>query len=204
MVERVEEDTDLGHVAAEGTGLDHVLKRQAHCEGRSLACTLRADRLRALDAPRCVGWADCEDQREVYGRVSHREGKTEIRLGSFRRCGLLGAARSAQRSARLDELGGLRRRLRIRPHRYAVRTHGFAHAHAGALEDCESRHPQPMAAEHSASGGEGGRTETAAPAEIAGELSAKMITHARQSFEIASPLPLLARRERRLLGCNRK
>jgi hypothetical protein len=60
-----------------------------------------------------------------------------------------------------------------------------------------------MAAEHSASGGEG-RTETAAPAEIAGELSAKMITHARQSFEIASPLPLLARRERRLLACNRK
>jgi hypothetical protein len=61
-----------------------------------------------------------------------------------------------------------------------------------------------MAAEHSASGGEGGRTETAAPAEIAGELSAKMIAHARQSFEIASPLPLLARRERRLLACNRK
>jgi hypothetical protein len=66
------------------------------------------------------------------------------------------------------------------------------------------RHPQPMAAEHSASGGEGGRTETAAPAEIAGELSAKMITHARQSFKTASPLPLLARLERTLLACNRK
>ena len=56
-----------------------------------------------------------------------------------------------------------------------------------------------MAAEHSASGGEG-CTETAAPAEIAGELSAKMIAHARQSFEIASPLPLRARRERTLLA----
>jgi hypothetical protein len=61
-----------------------------------------------------------------------------------------------------------------------------------------------MAAEHSASGGEGSRTETAAPAELAGELSAKMIAHARQSFETASPLPLLARRERTLLACNRK
>ncbi len=89
LVERVEEDTVLGHVAAGGAGLDHVLEWQAHYEGGSLACTLRANRLRALDAPRRVRWADCEDQREVYGRVCHREGKTEIRLGSFRRCGLL-------------------------------------------------------------------------------------------------------------------
>jgi hypothetical protein len=53
-----------------------------------------------------------------------------------------------------------------------------SHMHAGALEDCETQHPQPMTAEHSASGGEGSRTETVAPAEIAGELSAKMIAHA--------------------------
>jgi hypothetical protein len=50
--------------------------------------------------------------------------------------------------------------------------------HAGAVEDCETRHPQPMTAEHSASGGEGSRTETVAPAKIAWELSAKMIAQA--------------------------
>ena len=63
VVERVEEDTVLGHVAAGGAGLDHVLEGQAHRDGRRLACTLRADRLRALDASRRVRWADCEDQR---------------------------------------------------------------------------------------------------------------------------------------------
>ena len=57
-------------------------------------------------------------------------------------------------------------------------TRGFAHAHVGALVDCESQHPQPVAAEQSASGGEGGRTVSVAPAEIAGELSAKRIAHA--------------------------
>ena len=112
LVERVEEDSVLDHVAAGGPSFRHVLERQAHCDGRSLAAILGADRIRALNTPRCVRWTDCEDQRWLHGNVRHREGEAEMRrLGSFGRC-LLGAPRGTQRNTRLCErlikLGGLR------------------------------------------------------------------------------------------------